>query len=131
MAEIKGTVQNAPEEGTPEHAALLEKAKGMNIKPFTPHEKPGVYDDQVQTLIQVDEETGYQNSIEILVPEGEVKKHKRYFSTSAKKYDKTSRIVNGEEGVKQGDGRLLEFVLVPKVTRKPKNGDTPTEVPAA
>lgn len=101
---------------------LQSKAAGMNIKRYEPRDKPGVYDDEVDTLLQVDEQTGYQNEIEILVPEADVAKHKRYFAQSAAKRGKTSRIVNGEKGVSQGDhGRLLAFVLVDKVHRKPKD----------
>jgi hypothetical protein len=111
---------------------LLVKAANMNIKQFVPHEKPGLYDDQVNTLIEVDDATGFQNSIEVLVPAADVLKHKRYFNASAAKRDKTARIVNGEKGQPQGDGGvLLEFVLTPKVHRKTKpadTADTPTAV---
>lgn len=131
-----------PEDTTPESTEseidpeLLAKALAMNIKPYVPAEKANIYDDQVDTLLKVDEATGHQNLTEILVPEKDVLKHKRYFSQAAAKRDKTSRIVNGDKGVAQGDGgRLLAFVLEPKrhrkdagQPRKAKTDDTPEAV---
>lgn len=121
MANIKGTIQDAPEVGSAEHEALLVKAQNMNIHQFVPKKQPGHYDEQVETLLLVDEQTGYQNSIEIYCPTAEVKKHKRWFNTSAKNFDKGSRIVNGDLGVADGDGgSILEFVLTEKVVLKSK-----------
>lgn len=126
MANIKGTVQDAPDIGFEESDELLVRAANMNIKQYVPRQTPGVYDDEVDTLIKVDDETGYQNSIEILVPEAEVKKHKRYFTKSAHNRSKTARIVNGEQGTPQGNGGvLLEFVLTTLVERKTKPKDAP------
>lgn len=130
MAKINGTVLDAEDEvqDVELDEGLLVKAANMNIHRYVPTRKPGQYDDQVETLIAVDEQTGYQNTIEILVPEGDVLKHKRYFNSSAKAYGKTARIVNGEQGQTQGNGGvLLEFVLVPKIERKAPKSDAPAE----
>jgi hypothetical protein len=100
---------------------LLVAAANMNIHQYVPKKSPGHYDEQVQTLIKVDGQTGYQNSIEIYVPTAEVKKHKRWFNTSAKNFERGSRIVNGDLGVADGDGgSLLEFVLTDLIKLKSK-----------
>lgn len=110
--------------------ALLIKAQNMNIHQYVPTRKTGKYDDQVQTLIAVDESTGYQNSIEILVPAAEAKKHKKWFGDSARGFDKSARIVNGDLGKSDGgDGVLLEFVLTDKVLRSPNKAKPAAETP--
>lgn len=117
--------------------ALLVKAANMNIKQYVPEQKAGQYDEEVKTLLAVDEQTGFQNSIEILVPSSdEVKKYKRWFNTSAGNFNKGARLVNGEFGVPQGEGGgvLLEFVLTEKrhlkPAAKPAEKDEDTPVPA-
>jgi hypothetical protein len=112
----------APETETPQvDDALLVKAANMNIHQYVPKKSPGHYDEQVETLLKVDEQTGFQNSIEIYCPTAEVKKHKRWFNTSAKNFERGSRIVNGDLGVADGDGgSILEFVLTDLIKLKSK-----------
>lgn len=126
MAKIDNpTTENDTEETVALPDDLAQRAKGMNIHAFTPKRKLGKYDDEVQTLIAVDEASGQQNSIEILVPSAdEAKKYKKWFSDSARAFGKSARIVNGDLGTSQGEnaGVILEFVLTEQVKRtvKPK-----------
>lgn len=114
--------------------SLLIKAQGMNIKQYVVEPKKGQYDEQVRTLLEMDEQTGFENLIPILVPAEDANKHKRWFRESAKFYGKGARVVNGEAGVPQGDGGILfEFILTElrTVNRNPKPSTDESDVPTA
>lgn len=112
------TEVEAPDEFEALGDDLAIAAKNMNIGRYEPKRKPGKYDDQVATLIQVNDKTGYQNSTKILVPAEDAKKHKKWFSDSARAQHRSARIVNGDLGEPQGDGGvLMEFVLTDMVVR--------------
>lgn len=102
----------------------------FTLHPYKPGDKPGHYDDEVQALIEADKDktpeqikNGEVTAITIQVPakndqderEKEVAKHKRWFQESAKRYGRTSRLVDTAD---QEDGSVhLDFILRDPIKR--------------
>lgn len=123
--------------------AKTETAPKFDLHPYVPGDKPGHYDDHVQALIEADKDktpeqikSGDVTAITIQIPankdpekfDKEIAKHKRWFQESAKRYGRTSRLVDSSD---QEDGSVhLDFILREQIkrTRKPRPEAAPDSV---
>lgn len=133
---VLGYAYSTADKGRPSELGetkMAESKPKFTFHPYTPADKPGHYDEEVQDLI----EQGPGIAITIQVPvkkdqdsDKEIAKHKRWFQESAKRFDRSARLVDVSD---QEDGSIhLDFILgdLIKRTRKPKAVEAEAETPA-